>query len=288
MGKITDGLLKLEDKKYGDFQSNLIPTVDKKTVIGIRTPELKAYAKKLSKEADIDGNVKKQLEKFLSTLPHKYFDENQLHDFLLSEIKDFDECMKKVELFLPYIDNWATCDQLSPKAFKKNKKELLKHIKKWIKSNKPYTIRFAVGMLMEHFLDEDFDKSYLDMVAKINFKSNNKFGRNVTKAQSKTGKMTNEVTKETKNNLKRNSEKNIVGEQINVKKDPDKYYVEMMRAWYFATALAKQYDDSYKIIKDKKLNQWTHNKTIQKAIESYRVSDKHKKEIKKLKIKNNN
>ncbi|MBQ7743310.1 MAG: DNA alkylation repair protein [Lachnospiraceae bacterium] len=250
MRKITESLLKMRDARYGDFQSALMPTVEKKTIIGIKTPRLKAYAKELSKEAEKSKDAKRQLEKYLNALPHKYFDENQLHDFLIAEIKEFDECIEKVEAFLPYVDNWATCDQLSPNVFKKNKQELLNHIKKWIKSKEPYTVRFAVGMLMEHFLDEDYDKKYLEMVTKIKYKAKGKSC-----------------------------------DKINVKTDPDKYYVEMMRAWYFATALAKQYEDSYMIIKNKKLNLWTHNKTIQKAIESYRISDKHKSELKKLLMK---
>ena len=238
MTSIQKELYKLQDKKYKDFQKNLIPTVEKESIIGVRTPDLKKYAKELSKDKSID--------KFLNDLPHKYFDENQLHAFILSEEKDFDTCVKNVNNFLPYIDNWATCDQLSPKCFKKNKDELLKYISKWIKSKKAYTIRFAIEMLMSHFLDEDFDKKYLEMVSKIKFKSKFK--------------------------------------NIDVKLDPDKYYVEMMIAWYFATALAKQYEDAMPYIKKKTLIPWTHNKTIQKAKESFRVSDAHKRELEKLKI----
>jgi 3-methyladenine DNA glycosylase AlkD len=237
----------MQDKKYGEFQAKLIPTIDKKTIIGVRTPELKAFAKEMlkgSRGITSDDFLLNDVEKFLDELPHKYFDENQLHVFILSEMKDFDICIKRVNEFLPYVNNWATCDQLSPKCFKKNKEALLKHINKWIKSNKSYVIRFAIEMLMSHFLDEDFDEKYLKMVSDVKFKAR------VTRPYDI---------------------------------DPDKYYVEMMRAWFFATALAKQYDATIPFIKNNYLNTWTHNKTIQKACESFRVSESHKKELKKYK-----
>ena len=267
MERILKKIFDLQDKKYAEFQVNLIPTVDKKNIIGVRTPDLRNLAKELVKLYEVksvniilkndkdkintksvnNDILKKDIDKFLKNLPHKYFDENQLHAFILSEIKGFDDCIILLDKFLFYIDNWATCDQLSPKCFKKHKSELLKYINKWIKSKKAYTVRFAIGMLMQHFLDEDFENKYLDMVAKVDFKSKKKGN-------------------------------------ISVDFDPDKYYVEMMRAWYFATALAKQYKDSLPYIKSKKLEVWTHNKAIQKAIESYRVSDAHKDELKKYKI----
>ena len=239
MTKIQKRLYSLQDKKYRDFQKILIPTVKQESIIGVRTPDLKKYAKELSKDTSID--------KFLDDLPHKYFDENQLHAFILSEEKDFDLCIKKLEKFLAYIDNWATCDQLSPKCFKNNKEKLIKCINKWIKSKKAYVLRFAIEMLMCHFLDKDFDKKYLEIVSKVNFKSKYK--------------------------------------NVDVKLDPDKYYVEMMIAWYFATALAKQYKETFPYIKNNKLITWTHNKAIQKAVESFRVSDSHKEELKKMKRK---
>lgn len=262
MKRILNELNKKQDKKYAEFQAKLIPTVDKKTIIGVRTPELKKMAKEMLKGSRCVAPTKglrcavsteilpNDVEKFLGELPHKYFDENQLHAFILSEMKDFDICIKRVNEFLPYVDNWATCDQLSPKCFKKDKETLLKYINKWIKSKKPYIIRFAIGMLMSYFLDEDFDERYLKMVADVGFKNH--------KARSHEG----------------------VKEKIGIDIDPDKYYVEMMRAWFFATALAKQYDATFPYIKNKKLNEWTHNKTIQKACESFRVSDAHKKELK--------
>lgn len=239
MTSIQKKLFSLQDKKYRDFQKTLIPTVASNSVIGVRTPELKKLAKEYYKDKDI--------EKFLNDLPHKYFDEDQLHAFIISEEKDFNTCILYIEKFLPYIDNWATCDQLSPKCFKKNKDRLLKYINKWIKSKKAYVVRFAIEMLMSYYLDEDFDKKYNDLVSNLKFKSKYK--------------------------------------AVDIKLDSDKYYVEMMIAWYFATALAKQYKLTLPYIKRKKLNPWTQNKTIQKAIESYRISEQHKKELRFLKEK---
>lgn len=239
MTSIQKIIFSLQDKKYRDFQKTLIPTVKSYSIIGVRTPELKKLAKEYYKDKDV--------YKFLNDLPHKYFDEYQLHAFIISEEKDFDTCINYIEKFLPYIDNWATCDQLSPKCFKKYKDKLLKYISKWIKSKKAYTVRFAIEMLMSYFLDDDFDKKYNDMVSKLRFKSKYK--------------------------------------NVDLKLDPDKYYVEMMIAWYFATALAKQYKDTLPYIKKKKLIPWTHNKTIQKAVESFRVTEQHKKELRSLKEK---
>lgn len=216
-------LFELQDKKYRDFQAGLIPNIDPETMIGIRTPELRKLAKAMAKEPDAG--------KFLAALPHRWFDENQLHAFMISENKDYASCIAQVEQFLPYIDNWATCDQLSPKVFKKNKDDLLCHIREWLKSDKTYTIRFAAGMLMQHYLDEDFDPEYPEMVAAI---------------------------------------------------ESDEYYVNMMRAWYFATALAKQYDAVRPYIEKKSLDKWTHNKTIQKAVESYRITPEQKEYLKSL------
>jgi len=223
--EIRNKLFTLQDKKYRDFQSKLIPIVAIDNVIGVRTPELRKYAKELSKREDIKD--------FLNVLPHKYFDENQLHAFIVSEIKDFDLCIKEVCCFLPFVDNWATCDQMSPKIFKKHHSELLKYIKEWLSSDKTYVVRFAIGMLMEHFLNEDFDIAYPERITKI--KSN-------------------------------------------------EYYVNMMIAWYFATALAKQYNLVLPFIENKRLDSWTHNKTIQKAIESNRITDEQKAYLKKLKV----
>ena len=157
--EIKDELFLQQDTVYRDFQAKLIPTIDKETVIGVRTPALRKMAKQLAKREDIDT--------FLKTLPHKYFEENQLHAFIIAERKDFTQCMGELCAFLPYVDNWATCDQMSPKVFKKHRQELLPYIREWIASDQTYTVRFGVGMLMAHFLDEDFDRTYPEMISKI-------------------------------------------------------------------------------------------------------------------------
>ena len=218
-------LYDLQDLKYRDMQIKIIPTVEPESVIGVRTPELKSIAKDILK----DGNYKG----FLEELPHKYFEENQLHAFIISGIKDMDECMEETEKFLPYVDNWATCDQMSPKIFKKHKDVLFSRIKEWVNSEKTYAVRFGVGMLMEHFLDDDFDPLYPELVAKIR---------------------------------------------------SEEYYVNMMIAWYFATALAKQYESILPFIEDKRLDDWTHNKAIQKSIESRRITEEQKLHLKSLKV----
>ena len=224
--EIKKHLLELKETDYKEFMAKLIPNVDPETVMGIRTPALRNYAKELAKRDDVDD--------FLHALPHDLFDENQLHAFILSELKDYERCIKEVDAFLPYVDNWATCDQLSPKVFKKHKEELLKSIKAWLKSKETYTVRFAIGMLMQYFLDDEFDETYPKTVSKIK---------------------------------------------------SDEYYINMMIAWYFATALAKQYDAIIPYIEGKVLDKWTHNKTIQKAVESYRITDEQKAYLKSLKIK---
>lgn len=223
---IRDELFKLQDKKYRELQVKIIPTVDPDSIIGVRTPELRKFAKEL-----IKGN---NYFTFLESLPHKYFDENQLHSFIISEIKCYDDCISYVNRFLPYVDNWATCDQMSPKVFKKNRDKLLEQIKVWVKSKKIYTIRFGIGMLMQHYLDDDFKKEFLELVSNIR---------------------------------------------------SDEYYVNMMIAWYFATALAKQYESTISYIENQRLDKWTHNKTIQKAIESYRIILEQKEYLTSLKIK---
>ena len=223
---IVEELYNLRDEKFRDFQIKLMPTVNPDSVIGVRTPALRTLAKRLVKDPDIP--------EFLKDLPHKHFDENQLHAFIISAMKDYEKCLAAVEAFLPYVDNWATCDQMSPKIFKKHRAELLGPIDKWMASGQTYTIRFGIGMLMEHFLDEDYDKKYLKIVAAVH---------------------------------------------------SEEYYVNMMSAWYFATALAKQYDDALSYIEGHKLDVWTHNKAIQKAVESYRITPEQKAYLKTLKIK---
>lgn len=223
---IQKALFKLQDKPYRDFSAKLMPTVDKELVIGIRTPHLRAFGKSI-KDTDDAKN-------FLNTLPHKYYEENNLHAFLLEGIKDFDTALSETEKFLPYIDNWATCDGFSPKIFSKNTDALLPKIVLWLKSDKPYTVRYAIGLLMKLYLDEHFKEEYLKMVAEIRF---------------------------------------------------EHYYVKMMQAWYFATALAKQYDKAILYIENTRLDKWTHNKAIQKAVESYRIANETKEYLKSLKLK---
>ena len=225
---IQSELFSRQDLSYREMQVKIIPNIEADSIIGVRTPELKKLAKELVKRADI--------QEFLNDLPHRYFDENQLHAFIISEIKDYEQCISEVERFLPFVNNWATCDQLSPKVFKKHRPELLKKIKQWIGAETTYTIRFGTGMLMQHFLDEDFDPSYPELVAVVR---------------------------------------------------SEEYYVNMMIAWYFATALAKQYETVLPFIENHRLDTWTHNKAIQKSVESYRITPDQKEYLKSLKIKNN-
>ena len=223
--EIVSELFRLRDDGYARMQKKIIPTVDEGRIIGVRTPALRALAK------DLYGDRK--TETFLEGLPHPYFDEDQLHAFVISLEKDFDRCMARVEAFLPYVDNWATCDQLSPKAFRKEPDRLLAHIREWIHSDETYTVRFGVGMLMQHFLGDSFSTEYAHMVAQIR---------------------------------------------------SDEYYINMMRAWYFATALAKQYDAVLPFLEERRLDAWTHHKAIQKALESYRIAPEQKDYLRTLKL----
>ncbi len=218
-------LFALQDPEYRKFQAKLIPNIDMEHIIGVRTPDLRMLAKILRDDPETGA--------FLEKLPHVYFDEDQLHAFLISEEKDFEKCVRQVEAFLPFVNNWATCDQLSPKVFRKHTDELLPYIQKWLASDHTYTVRFGIGMLMQHYLDERFDPAYPEMVARIR---------------------------------------------------SDEYYVNMMIAWYFATALAKQYDAVIPYMKEKRLDARTHNKAIQKCAESRRISPEQKEYLKSLKI----
>ena len=219
-------LFELQDLNYRDFHAKLMPTVYKERVIGVRTPALRKFAKEFGKT--------KEAEEFLKQLPHEYYEEDNLHGFLIAGMKDFDRCIEELERFLPYVDNWATCDLLSPKIFKKHLQELLVKIRVWTVSEHTYMLRFGVGMLMSLYLDEAFELEYPEMVSGI--RSN-------------------------------------------------EYYVNMMIAWYFATALAKQYEAVLPFIENGRLDKWTHNKAIQKAVESCRVTDEKKAYLKTLKIK---
>lgn len=223
---IIHELFKLQDLQYRDFAIKLIPTVNPATVIGVRTPALRSFAKQLK------GTETASV--FISNLPHKYYDENQLHAFILSEMKDYGLCIEAVDRFLPWIDNWATCDQLSPKIFKKHLIELPDPVMRWIQSDHCYTVRFAIGMLMKYFLDGAFDLKYPIYISKMR---------------------------------------------------SDEYYINMMIAWYFATALAKQYDHILPFLEQKLLANWTHNKAIQKAVESYRLTNDQKTYLKTLKLR---
>lgn len=226
-GSIKEKLWAFRDEKYAAFTARLIPEASLAHFIGVRTPDLRNLAKELAGSEAADA--------FLGALPHEYFEEDQLHAFLISLEKDYETCMEKVCAFLPFVDNWATCDQMGPKVFgkKQNRKALLKLIKVWIKSKKTYEVRFGIRMLMCHFLDDDFDPKYLDMVSKIK---------------------------------------------------SEEYYINMMIAWYFATALAKQYDASVKLLEAKILAPWVQNKSIQKAVESYRITDEQKAYLRTLKM----
>ena len=215
--KVQQMLFELEDLGYKEFHSHLMPTVDPDTVIGVRTPELRRLAGKLAKDPEINL--------FLDTLPHTYYEENNLHGFILERIKDYEACVEAVDIFLPYIDNWATCDMFTPKVFKKHLPELLEKIREWMSSEKTYTVRFGIKMLMNYYLDEAFSPVYLEMVAGVK---------------------------------------------------SDEYYINMMIAWFFATALAKQYEDTVPYLEEKRLERWIHNKTIQKAVESRRIEEQKK------------
>ena len=225
-GYIRQRLEELRDETYRDFHSKLMPETDPTVIIGVRMPQLRKLAKEIS--------VMPEACRFMKQLPHRYYEENNLHGLLIEGIKDYDECMDALEHFLPYVDNWATCDMIAPKIFAKHREDLLVHIRAWLRSDLTYTVRFGTGMLMRHFLDDDFREEYLDMVSALR---------------------------------------------------SDEYYVNMMTAWYFATALAKQYEAALPYIEGRKLDVWTHNKAIQKARESRRVSQEHKEYLGTLKIK---
>ncbi len=218
---VYERLLSAQDKEYREFQIKLVPNISSEVMIGVRTPDMRRIAKEVFNSDERDA--------FLKELPHKYYEENLVHFFLIAMIKDFDECVKAVDEFLPYVDCWPVSDQATPKCFKKNHEKLLPYIKKWIASDHVYTARFGIRMLMNEFLEDDFKEEYLELVA------------------SKRG---------------------------------EDYYLKMMVAWYFATALAKRYDESVKYIEEKKLDSWVLKKAIQKAVESYRVTDEHKEYLK--------
>lgn len=220
---LQEQLFSLQDPKYREFHSKLMPETDKESIIGIRVPVLRKFAREFAKTSEA--------ELFLQQLPHKYYEENNLHMMLITQIKDYGKCMEEVKRFLPYIDNWATCDFPEPKCFRKNKEAVLVEVRKWINSTETYTIRYGIGMLMRLYLDEDFSSEYLQMAAQVH---------------------------------------------------SQEYYVNMMIAWYFATALAKQWDTVIPYLEERKLDRWVHQKTIQKAVESFRITPEQKVYLKSL------
>lgn len=219
-------LFELQDLKYRDFHAKLMPTVNKEKIIGVRTPALRVFAKKYGKTDEA--------KEYLQILPHQYYEENNLHGLLIEQIKDYDTCLEELERFLPYIDNWATCDMLAVKVVKNHLDTFIDEVYRWMESDHAYTIRFGISMLMRYYLEDAFQMEYPEKVAQIR---------------------------------------------------SEEYYVNMMRAWYFATALAKQYDKILPFIEKQKLDVWTHNKTIQKTIESYRITPEQKEYLRGLKIK---
>lgn len=219
---IREQLFSLRDTTYADFQSKLLPGIADEKVIGVRVPQLRQFAKQIKNEA----------QPFLNDLPHFYYDENLLHGMLICEIRDFDACVEALEIFLPYVDNWAVCDTMSPKVLGKNRGVLLEKIRQWSASSHTYTCRFGILCLMRHFLDDDFCPEYLDIPAAIS---------------------------------------------------SDEYYVNMMIAWFFATALAKQWDATISYLEQGRLPSWVHRKTIQKARESYRITPEQKLYLQSLK-----
>jgi len=226
MSEIRFRLLSLRDEAYRTFQEKLLPTVPRERILGVRTPVLRRLAKEMA------GTP--QAASFLKKLPHRYWEENNLHAFLIERERDFDCCIKKLEAFLPYVNNWATCDGMNPKVLKKEPEKLLLYIQKWITSKETYIVRYAINLLMSYYLDEHFQLEYLKMVCNV---------------------------------------------------QSDEYYINMMRAWYFATALAKQYEATLPYLQNHLLDEWTHNKTIQKAVESYRISNEQKTYFRTLRRK---
>ncbi len=223
--KVQADLFEMQDIGYKTFHARLMPTVPPDKIIGIRTPILRKYAKKFAKT--------EECKIFCESLPHQYYEENNLHGFIISEMKDIEGCLTEMDRFLPYIDNWATCDMVRPKVFKQNPDMLLPYIAKWLEAKETYTVRFAIGMLMDYFLEEKFNITYTNRIACL---------------------------------------------------VSDEYYIKMMQAWYFATALAKQWDAVIPFLEEQKISKWVHNKTIQKSVESYRITAEQKQYLKTLRI----
>ena len=220
---IPEQLRALEDLEYRDFLAGLLPRLEKERIIGVRTPALRALAKTLQGTGEAEA--------FLSRLPHFYFEENNLHGFLLARMKDFDKCLEKLNLFLPWVDNWATCDQLRPLAFRSRPPQLLPAIRDWMADSSPFTARFGLEMLMTHYLGQAFQTEYLQWAAAVN-------GRD--------------------------------------------YYVRMMVAWFFATALSKQPEAAFPYFQPGQLEEWTRRKAVSKALESRAVASRWKEKLRAL------
>ena len=218
--KVQKELFEMQALKYRDFHSKLMPTMDKEKVIGVRIPQLRKYASSFLKMSNQD-----EIEEFMQVLPHRFYEEDYLHGFIIEKIKDYEECINALNAFLPYVDNWATCDMMNPKVLKKESERLLEQVKVWLKAKETYVVRFAMGCLMNYYLDEYFTEECANLVAVVL---------------------------------------------------SDEYYIQLMQAWYFATALAKQYDAGLPYLLEHKLSMWVHNKTIQKAVESYRITTEQK------------
>ena len=227
--KVQKELFEMQDLKYRNFHSKLMPTVDKEKVIGVRIPQLRKYASSFLKLSS-----REEINEFMHTLPHQYYEEDNLHAFIIEKIKDYEECINALNAFLPYVDNWATCDMMNPKVLKKEPERLLEQVKVWMKAKETYVVRFAMGCLMNYYLEENFTTECADLVAEV---------------------------------------------------QSEEYYIQMMQAWYFATALAKQYDAVLPYLLEHRLSMWVHNKTIQKAVESYRITTEQKDYLKTLKRK---
>jgi len=240
--ELVKHLLAEQDLKYRNFHASLVPNLAKTSLIGVRVPVMRRIAKEFAATA-----TPAELARFLDKLPHKYFEENQVHLFVVERIKEFDECLFRLEQFLPYVDNWAVCDGKSPKALLKEPERFYAKICEWLKSNKAYTVRFAVNMLMAFFLEDRFDKVHLELVASV--------------------------------------DENLFDDSAadNVSRPTDRYYVQMVVAWYFATALAKQWKAAFPYVQGRKLSPWIHAKTIQKACESFRITVEQKAILRKLK-----
>ena len=263
--ELVKKLFENQDLKYKDFHLPLVPGISSDSLIGVRVPVLRKLAKEFFVTAKTSGG---SVARFMDTLPHRYFEENHIHSMLLEHIKDFDECLARTEQFLPYIDNWAICDGKKPRALLKDVPQFLKRIQEWVKSDHPYVVRFGINMLMDLFLDDRYDPKFLKWVVAVD----------TAKFKSVPGASSGQAAVMAPN------PRVAAATPAGVTLANPEYYVQMEVAWYFATALAKQWDDAVPYIEKRKLDPWTHNKAIQKSIESFRVTDEHKAYLRTLKV----